>query len=310
MGWQDWVSAPVTSGTTGQHRRLEAFEVATDIEGLSLALEAHVSDVGWLPPVPENTTCGTTGQFHAIEAIKATLTGPLAPNYDLWYHLHIQDYGWLGWAKNGEPCGTEGGGIQAEAVCFYLAPKNSVSLEVNTNWSYLKIEPVVPTPPPVTPTLTPEQKRNNMVAVASTQIGYLSDPDEGESSIYGDYFGTPATQYCAQFVLWCAYQNGLGDLFPHTAYVPDAVSWYLNHETAYFYRYGQYLPVAGDQVFFDYNQNGTPDHTGLVIGCDGVALVTIEGNTGSPRGVYKKTYDLTDPYVASQIYGFGIPDYS
>lgn len=289
-GWLDWVECPRQSGTTGESLRLEAFELQLDdIPNLGVSYSAHLQDIGWTEPVVSNQICGTVGEGRRIESIQAQLYGDEAQNYDIWYHSYVEDYGWLQWSKNGEPNGTVGGSKRLEAVSFLLVKKDHAT-------------PVV-TPPP----LNQENPRITIQNIALGEIGYRSNPDYGEVSKYSAYFGTTG-EYCSMFVAWCASQAGLNGKYPRSAWVPDCADWYLYHDQAYFFSMSSgYVPFVGDQVFFDYNVNGTPDHTGLVLSCDGHTLNTVEGNTMSPRGVYHKSYNLDDPNTRKQIYGFGVP---
>ena len=65
-------------------------------------------------------------------------------------------------------------------------------------------------------------------------------------------------------------------------------------------------PRPGDAVVFNLdpsNRNGRLiDHVGIVTGVSGGTLYTIEGNTGKPNGVYRKSYPS---YVSmTSIVGF------
>ena len=44
-----------------------------------------------------------------IKAIKMSLSGQLAANYDIWYRVYDSGNGWTGWASNGQACGVSGG---------------------------------------------------------------------------------------------------------------------------------------------------------------------------------------------------------
>ena len=44
-----------------------------------------------------------------IKAIKMSLSGQLAANYDIWYRVCDSGNGWTGWASNGQACGVSGG---------------------------------------------------------------------------------------------------------------------------------------------------------------------------------------------------------
>ena len=72
----------------------------------------------------------------------------------------------------------------------------------------------------------------------------------------------------------------------YCTYCPNAIKWCR----AYLAEIPMYLAMGGDPIFFDWNGNGVPDHIGEVdhrINTDQIA--TVEGNTGSPALVRKKT---------------------
>ncbi len=74
---------------------IEAFEVKPDINNnVSLSLQAHVQDLGWLSPVTDSVA-GTTGQAKQLEAFKISLVGDSADNYDVYYRAHVANIGWM-----------------------------------------------------------------------------------------------------------------------------------------------------------------------------------------------------------------------
>lgn len=114
IGWVGWSHLGEVSGTTGQSRRIEAFQMDADDEaGDNIQYRAHVKDIGWLPWQGLKGIAGTTGQSRRLEAIqiKGTYKGK-----KLWYQVHIADYGWTGWSSGGLTAGTTGQSIRAEAI--------------------------------------------------------------------------------------------------------------------------------------------------------------------------------------------------
>lgn len=105
--------------------------------------------------------------------------------------------------------------------------------------------------------------------------------------------------WCACFVSWVLGNCGIPE--PRFTYCPTGIE--------YFQANGRYAPggytdlVAGDIIFFDWEGDGESDHTGLVIGTDGVNVYTIEGNSGDACRV--KSYDLNN----SVICGYGMMNY-
>ena len=69
------------------------------------------------------------------------------------------------------------------------------------------------------------------------------------------------------------------------------------------FRDGSYTPVAGDIIFFDWGNNGTIDHVGIVESVSGGTVNTIEGNSGDK--VARRSYSIG----SSNIYGYGVPAY-
>ena len=64
-----------------------------------------------------------------------------------------------------------------------------------------------------------------------------------------------------------------------------------------------YIPKVGDIIFYDWDNNSTPDHVGLVEKCEGHIIVVIEGNRS--KRVDKRTLEVG----SSCIYGYAIPKY-
>ena len=67
-----------------------------------------------------------------------------------------------------------------------------------------------------------------------------------------------------------------------------------------------YIPKQSDIIFFDWENDGVCDHTGIVEGIDieRNKVKTIEGNSGD--AVKELEYELTD----ERIVGYGTPDYN
>ena len=58
-------------------------------------------------------------------------------------------------------------------------------------------------------------------------------------------------------------------------------------------------PVAGDFIFFDWDQDDVRDHVGIVSSVSGDKIFAIEGNSSNRCRV--KVYNISDPV----IYGYG-----
>lgn len=114
---------------------------------------------------------------------------------------------------------------------------------------------------------------------------------------YGDYFTNLA--WCAMFVSWCANEAGISStIIPPYANVETGKSNFLNKKIYHFRE--DYVPKAGDLIFF--LRDGA-SHTGIVTGCDGTKVYTIEGNTSNM--VARRSYDLN----YRTIDGYASPNY-
>lgn len=297
FGWQDWVENGKTSGTVMQGTPFEAVQIElTDVPaGVNLGVTYFVlvQDLGWSNAEVNGGVGGSTGLGKHAEAVRIGLFGNDADNYDIFYKLYVQDRGWMNWSKNGEFNGTENGNLQAEAIQIVIAEKSDHVYPCVDNPNAFE---VIPTPPPVSQP-NEDELRARVIEVAQGEIGYRAD----DHSKYGLAYGN-ASDYCADFDRWCYKQVGLTNV-PQTGYCPTAEDVWRD-EGGWRDRY--YVPRNADLIYFDYNGNGVPDHTGIVEGSDGSTVTTIEGNTGSPAGVYKKSYKVG----SMKIIGYGVPDFT
>ncbi len=150
--------------------------------------------------------------------------------------------------------------------------------------------------------------RANILRLATAEVGYKEGANN--SNKYGAAFGGNYQPWCAYFISWLAQQAGiLLDIIPQTGYVPD----YHTKYRANFKKKAGYTPEPGDLIIFDFNNNGTGDHVGIVEKVNGNTLTTIEGNTSSGNsgsqtnggGVYRRTRYLS----SSTTMGFWQPNY-
>ena len=66
---------------------------------------------------------------------------------------------------------------------------------------------------------------------------------------------------------------------------------------------GSYVPTSGDLVFFDWGNDGSVDHVGIVESVVDGTVYTIEGNSGDK--VARRSY----PIGYAKIVGYGVPAY-
>lgn len=129
---------------------------------------------------------------------------------------------------------------------------------------------------------------SDVLRIARAEVGYdrYSDPERGtkygrwyESEVDGpggyDY-GANGVAYCAMFASWVLARAGVPCAGMPGAYCPS-----IHHSQTL--SASQLQP--GDLVLFDWDDDGTDDHIGLVAANDAAAktIETIEGNTGGGK---------------------------
>lgn len=136
-----------------------------------------------------------------------------------------------------------------------------------------------------------------IVEVALTQLGNVG----GEP--YWSWYGFDSrVEWCACFVSWCAEQCGYleSGIIPKYSLCSDGVNWFRNNGQ---WQGRDYEPTAGNLIFFDWEGDGTIDHTGIVEKSENGTVYTVEGNSGDE--CKQRSY----PVGSSVIYGYGIPVY-
>lgn len=280
FGWQEPVEDGSIAGTIGEHRAMEAYRIEEiNLPGVGVHAFAYVQDAGWSAGNIQTEDVGSTGKGKHIEAVKMGLFGENADKYDIFYRLHIQDKGFLNWSSNGGVNGTIGGNVQAEAIQIYVTEKGTNKYPaVDCIDSF---EDLTPPPQPEQPAV---DKRQLLLDTARSYLGYVSGT--GQDSWFGrQYAGPNAGAWCAYFVRWC--NDTAGIEFPDTGYCPTVVEWAKQN--------GRWTsnPEPGFWVLFDFNQNGTADHIGIVEqAISRNHVIALEGNTGTPTGVYRKDRDF------------------
>ena len=145
--------------------------------------------------------------------------------------------------------------------------------------------------------------RSKIVQIAQNEVGYKESGNN--QTKYGEWYGMQ-DEWCNIFVSWCANQAGISeDIIPKMAYVPSTANWYdakgqYKNSKAFG---GNYIPLAGDIVLFDYNRNTDSDHIGIVEKVEGNKLYTIEGNKDNM--VKREIYSLD----SKDIRAYCVPAY-
>jgi hypothetical protein len=120
--------------------------------------------------------------------------------------------------------------------------------------------------------------REKIIEVAKKEIGYVEQ--KSNLTKYGKWFGFDGVAWCAMFVSWVFYTAG--KQLPKIGFSKG----YAGCSTMYDYAKKNNLftdnPQPGDIVLFDFDGNGSWDHTGLFENwTNGTKTIfeTIEGNT-------------------------------
>ncbi len=156
-----------------------------------------------------------------------------------------------------------------------------------------------------------------LLDLAYSQVGIKEEGDNIQK--YGEWYENNGQPWCATFVSWCWYHAGLSnDLLLKYQGCTAGMKWcseqgimhYVqdftfpqSHNMAngiYEYKKEDYIPQAGDIVFFLSNGAG---HTGIVAYSDGTYVYTIEGNRSNKVGVWR--LKLTN----NTITGYASPKY-
>ena len=160
------------------------------------------------------------------------------------------------------------------------------------------------------------------------ELGYAEGPHSFTK--YGLWSGDANAEWCAEFICWCVDQvdqrygtNLLDVVYPNYSGQNTGRDWFIERGR-FVYRKGncpdwgyqwllgsdhllqknEYIPRAGDLVFFSYNEAGDTEHVALVEYCTrdaegNVIIHVIEGN--NPSSVQRNSYSLNN----SQVLGFG-----
>lgn len=137
---------------------------------------------------------------------------------------------------------------------------------------------------------------------AIVQVALSQEGNVGGEPYWRWYGFNSRVEWCACFVSWCADQCGYIDsgVVPKFSYCPTGAAWF---ESRGQFRDGNYVPAAGDLIFFDWGKDGIIDHVGIVESVMDGRINTVEGN--SRNSCARRTYSIGD----SRIYGYGVPQY-
>lgn len=142
---------------------------------------------------------------------------------------------------------------------------------------------------------------SDLAAIAQTQIGYRESTsnynvaEDGATmngyTRYGAWAGDPyRDNWSAQFTDFCLSYAGI----PTSAMVQPSDCW----EWAPVSKEG-YTPNTGDLIILDGNQDGTPDHAGIVLNANDTQVTTVIGD--SDKEVKQNTYNLDNAIIVGYV---------
>lgn len=118
-----------------------------------------------------------------------------------------------------------------------------------------------------------------VIQTARAEIGYKESPSGSNKTKFGKEYGMDGQPWCAMFVWWVFKHAGCPELFyggKKSAYCPTIADYYISKKQTVSKNKGQ----PGDIVLFDWNQNNSSDHIGIIESKNSNGTYTcIEGNT-------------------------------
>lgn len=133
-----------------------------------------------------------------------------------------------------------------------------------------------------------------IIKAAMGQLG-----NKGGKPFWSWYGFKQREEWCALFVSWCEDQCGYlkSEAAPKFAIVSDGADWFVLRDQ---WRLMGDTPEPGDLIFFDWEQDGSRDHVGIVTAVVDDKVFTVEGNSSDL--CRQKRYFIDDPV----IYGYGV----
>ncbi len=109
------------------------------------------------------------------------------------------------------------------------------------------------------------------------------------------------TPWCAAFAMNILKDAGVMDLsgLSNRNYCPTIVSW--AKDKGIWGARGSYQPKPGDAIMFDWGNDGTSDHIGIVEKVENGKVITIEGN--SSNSVKRNSYELGSSKIMGYVVG-------
>jgi len=139
---------------------------------------------------------------------------------------------------------------------------------------------------------------SSMTNIALAQVGNVG----GEP--YWTWYGfNHRVEWCAVFVSWVANELGYieAGIIPKFVACINGVEWFKDRGL---WKDDNYTPKESDIVFFDWEEDGSVDHVGIVIKVENNKIYTVEGNS-TDDSCRQLEYSIN----SNVIYGYGTPVY-
>ena len=138
----------------------------------------------------------------------------------------------------------------------------------------------------------------NIVQIALSQVGNV-----GGQPYWSWYGFTSRVEWCACFVSWVANQAGYIDtnVIPKFSGVIQGINWF---KAVGEWKEAGFVPNPGDIIFFDWENDGSADHVGIVEKVENNTVHTVEGNSNGDT-CRQKEYSIN----SDVIFGYGTPAY-
>lgn len=133
-----------------------------------------------------------------------------------------------------------------------------------------------------------------IVGIANSEVGNV-----GGEKFWRWYGFESRVEWCAVFVSWVANEAGVLNLsIPRFSLVSDGIDWFKIKGA---WQSKAYVPKPGDIIFFDWENDGKPNHVGIVEKIEDNFVYTIEGNSTNDE-CKENAYLIGD----SVIFGYGM----
>ncbi len=165
--------------------------------------------------------------------------------------------------------------------------------------------------------MTELELRTSVVAAAKGWLGCkesdgthqpIIDLYNSHSPLARGYAVQYTDAWCATFVSAVAVQLGLTDIIPTECSCPKQVLLFQGLDC--WQEDDGYTPQIGDIIYYDWSDSGTgdnegsPNHVGIVVSVVGTAITVIEGNKSNTVGY--RAIEVDGQYIR----GYGIPNYT